>query len=121
MVQCYYYQTISYRQKVLFRWRSHFLYSKNISTYNLYLSPILVQLKRAQYICVSQPLTHITRFDFALGRVWRDEHVYYLFQTNKPIMEKKRRARINQCLNELKDLLIDATNTDVSYSPLFND
>ncbi|XP_028166957.1 uncharacterized protein LOC114357521 [Ostrinia furnacalis] len=35
-----------------------------------------------------------------------------LRKTNKPIMEKKRRARINQCLNELKDLLIDSTNTD---------
>ncbi|KAL4716676.1 hypothetical protein ACJJTC_004795 [Scirpophaga incertulas] len=35
-----------------------------------------------------------------------------LRKTNKPIMEKKRRARINQCLNELKDLLVDTTNTD---------
>ena len=30
-------------------------------------------------------------------------------------MEKKRRARINNCLNELKDLLIDGTDKDVSY------
>ncbi|CAG9786904.1 unnamed protein product [Diatraea saccharalis] len=35
-----------------------------------------------------------------------------LRKTNKPIMEKKRRARINQCLNELKDLLMDSTNAD---------
>ncbi|XP_049873761.1 transcription factor HES-4-like [Pectinophora gossypiella] len=35
-----------------------------------------------------------------------------LRKTNKPIMEKKRRARINHCLNELKDLLMDAMDKD---------
>ncbi|KAG7308440.1 hypothetical protein JYU34_005646 [Plutella xylostella] len=35
-----------------------------------------------------------------------------LRKTNKPIMEKKRRARINNCLNELKDLLLDAMDKD---------
>ncbi|XP_075977896.1 uncharacterized protein LOC142977706 [Anticarsia gemmatalis] len=35
-----------------------------------------------------------------------------LRKTNKPIMEKKRRARINNCLNELKDLLMDASDKD---------
>jgi len=29
-------------------------------------------------------------------------------------MEKKRRARINQCLNELKTLILDALKKDVS-------
>lgn len=38
------------------------------------------------------------------------------FQTNKPIMEKKRRARINNCLNELKDLLVDAMDKDVRFA-----
>lgn len=28
-------------------------------------------------------------------------------------MEKKRRARINNCLNELKTLILDATKKDV--------
>ncbi|KAH9643445.1 hypothetical protein HF086_002564 [Spodoptera exigua] len=37
-----------------------------------------------------------------------------LRKTNKPIMEKKRRARINNCLNELKDLLIDGSDKDPS-------
>ncbi|OWR50914.1 putative transcription factor hes-1 [Danaus plexippus plexippus] len=37
-----------------------------------------------------------------------------LRKTNKPIMEKKRRARINNCLNELKDLLMDAMDKDCS-------
>ncbi|XP_059052163.1 uncharacterized protein LOC131846783 [Achroia grisella] len=35
-----------------------------------------------------------------------------LRKTNKPIMEKKRRARINHCLNELKDLLLDGKEKD---------
>ncbi|CAH4028268.1 unnamed protein product [Pieris brassicae] len=35
-----------------------------------------------------------------------------LRKTNKPIMEKKRRARINNCLNELKDLLLDSMDKD---------
>ncbi|XP_013170139.1 PREDICTED: uncharacterized protein LOC106119632 [Papilio xuthus] len=35
-----------------------------------------------------------------------------LRKTNKPIMEKKRRARINHCLNELKDLLTDSMDKD---------
>lgn len=35
-------------------------------------------------------------------------------QTNKPIMEKRRRARINHCLNELKMLILEAMKKDVS-------
>lgn len=31
-------------------------------------------------------------------------------------MEKKRRARINNCLNELKTLILDATKKDVSVN-----
>lgn len=31
-------------------------------------------------------------------------------------MEKRRRARINNCLNELKSLILDAMKKDVSYS-----
>lgn len=39
-------------------------------------------------------------------------------QSNKPIMEKRRRARINNCLNELKTLILDAMKKDVStWSP----
>lgn len=30
-------------------------------------------------------------------------------------MEKRRRARINNCLNELKTLILDATKKDVSH------
>ncbi|XP_065340929.1 transcription factor HES-1-A-like [Cloeon dipterum] len=35
-----------------------------------------------------------------------------LRKCNKPIMEKKRRARINHCLNELKSLILDAMKKD---------
>ncbi|XP_037050923.1 protein hairy [Bradysia coprophila] len=33
-------------------------------------------------------------------------------RSNKPIMEKRRRARINNCLSELKTLILDATKKD---------
>ncbi|XP_022910726.1 protein hairy-like [Onthophagus taurus] len=33
-------------------------------------------------------------------------------RSNKPIMEKRRRARINNCLNELKGLILEATKRD---------
>jgi hypothetical protein len=36
-----------------------------------------------------------------------------LFQNNKPIMEKRRRARINHCLDELKTFIL-ASEKDVS-------
>lgn len=35
-------------------------------------------------------------------------------RATKPIMEKRRRARINTSLNELKSLILDALNKDVS-------
>ena len=37
------------------------------------------------------------------------------FQAKKPLMEKLRRARINDSLNELKSLVLDALNKDVSF------
>jgi len=33
-------------------------------------------------------------------------------QSNKPIMEKRRRARINNCLNDLKGILLEAMRKD---------
>ncbi|RZC41445.1 HLH domain containing protein [Asbolus verrucosus] len=35
-----------------------------------------------------------------------------LRKTHKPIMEKRRRARINHCLNEIKSLILEAMNKD---------
>lgn len=43
-----------------------------------------------------------------------DVAVLFLLQSNKPIMEKRRRARINNCLNDLKTLILDAMKKDVS-------
>lgn len=40
--------------------------------------------------------------------------IFVYLQSNKPIMEKRRRARINNCLNELKTLILDAMKKDVS-------
>ncbi|MPC33203.1 Protein deadpan [Portunus trituberculatus] len=39
-----------------------------------------------------------------------------LRKSNKPIMEKRRRARINTCLNELKTLILDAMRKDSQFS-----
>ncbi|XP_063363817.1 protein hairy-like [Cydia amplana] len=40
-------------------------------------------------------------------------------KSNKPIMEKRRRARINNCLNELKALILDVMKKDpASHSKL---
>lgn len=36
-------------------------------------------------------------------------------QSKKPLMEKMRRARINDSLNELKSLVLEATKKDVSF------
>ena len=37
-----------------------------------------------------------------------------LFQTSKPLMEKRRRERINKSLNDLKQILLEALRRDVS-------
>lgn len=39
-------------------------------------------------------------------------------KNNKPIMEKKRRARINHCLNQLKALILEADNERSRHSKL---
>lgn len=39
-------------------------------------------------------------------------------RSNKPIMEKKRRSRINQCLDELKTLILETDNERSRHSKL---
>jgi hypothetical protein len=48
--------------------------------------------------------------------IYVNDFISLLFQSNKPIMEKRRRARINNCLNELKTLILDAMKKDVSVT-----
>lgn len=38
----------------------------------------------------------------------------FILQSSKPIMEKRRRARINESLGQLKTLILDALKKDVS-------
>lgn len=40
--------------------------------------------------------------------------VFFFLKAKKPLMEKMRRARINDSLNELKSLILEALNKDVS-------
>lgn len=42
-------------------------------------------------------------------------NIFCSFQTMKPLMEKRRRARINDSLNHLKNLILPLTGRDVSY------
>lgn len=41
--------------------------------------------------------------------------LFYLQQITKPLLERKRRARINKCLDELKNLMIDALEVRIYY------
>ena len=50
----------------------------------------------------------------AVGCDWLCYVCYFMLQSNKPLLEKKRRARINRSLDQLKTLLIDAIKNDVS-------
>lgn len=44
-----------------------------------------------------------------------------LLQSSKPIMEKRRRARINESLGQLKTLILDALKKDVGLNnPIFS-
>jgi len=36
-----------------------------------------------------------------------------LWQIKKPLIERRRRERINECLGQLKSLVLEATNKDV--------
>jgi len=42
--------------------------------------------------------------------------LHLLLQIKKPLIERRRRERINECLGQLKALVLEATNKDVSYS-----
>lgn len=48
---------------------------------------------------------------------WGTTYLYRIvcsLQSSKPIMEKRRRARINESLGQLKTLILDALKKDVS-------
>jgi len=45
--------------------------------------------------------------------IFNDSFIVFFFKAKKPLMEKMRRARINDSLNELKSLILEALNKDV--------
>ena len=53
-------------------------------------------------------------FDCGSRSPWRSCCSPSIFQAKKPMMEKMRRARINDSLNELKTLVLQLLNKDVS-------
>lgn len=58
-------------------------------------------------------LLYLTFFSFLLPNA--NLIILFYFQTMKPLMEKRRRARINDSLNHLKNLILPLTGRDVSY------
>ena len=44
----------------------------------------------------------------------------FVIQIKKPLIERRRRERINECLNQLKQLVLEATNKDVSKLITYN-
>lgn len=45
----------------------------------------------------------------------------FVLQSKKPLMEKMRRARINDSLNELKSLVLEAMKKDVSFCNVYTE
>ena len=43
-----------------------------------------------------------------------------ILQIKKPLIERRRRERINDSLNQLKNLVLEATNKDVSRLVVFS-
>ena len=62
---------------------------------------------------------HVSPFDFStlaqlnLLNIFLKTY-FILFQIKKPIIERRRRERINESLTELKTLLLEAMERDVS-------
>lgn len=46
-------------------------------------------------------------------------NIFLFSQSKKPLMEKRRRARINNCLVQLKSLVLQAMKKDVSTYILY--
>lgn len=44
---------------------------------------------------------------------------YHCYQITKPLLERKRRARINRCLDELKDLMFTALEVSKHLNKTF--
>jgi hypothetical protein len=69
--------------------------------------------------CMTCPCLHtVTVLVYTEGNLICD--VWTLLQVTKPLLERKRRARINKCLDELKDLMVGALEVgipnDVQYT-----
>lgn len=64
--------------------------------------------------CLILPTVHLP-WTLGFGSRTNPKFSVFSLQTMKPLMEKRRRARINESLNKLKTLIIPLTGRDVSY------
>lgn len=85
----------------------------------LSFSPRLSVAKRKEALELRKvsEATDLFSHTFMPTNVIHDERILMMcsFQTMKPLMEKRRRARINDSLNHLKNLILPLTDRDVSY------
>ena len=59
-------------------------------------------------------MAHLTQQRHQPATVNQQSSAFKIRKANKPLMEKKRRERINRCLTELKSLVLEATRKSVS-------
>lgn len=64
---------------------------------------VLLYCLATVYLMLKNTVKHISKTFF----------FFFYFKSSKPIMEKRRRARINESLGQLKTLILDALKKDV--------
>lgn len=107
--------------------------AQNVSKHDLWSSPVFFsktncgQKKRGSWAQKGEwsyrILFHICFVFSLMSYFWCNAWILNImcsFQTMKPLMEKRRRARINDSLDHLKNLILPLTGRDVSYYMHFN-
>ena len=83
--------------------------------YSFYLYPILQ--RRNNIIISFRKYLLVLHFVFSLYIVHQFHFLFFVFfQIKKPLIERKRRERINNCLGQLKSILLDNIKHNVSFS-----
>lgn len=98
---------------------------KIISKFTRWKLTFVIQICRCHHSIAKQLVSsrYFCHCYYILPSWWIDRFLivsFLILQSNKPIMEKRRRARINNCLNELKTLILDAMKKDVSILLFLN-
>ena len=86
--------------------------------YSFYLYPYPTILQRRNNIIISfRKYLLVLHFVFSLYMYINFIFLFFVFfQIKKPLIERKRRERINNCLGQLKSILLDNIKHNVSFS-----